>query len=254
MANTGGGSFIPKRSTGRVAPVRSGRRVYVLSYIAYVLFFGTLLSVVGIFFLHNQAETQLQKFIELIDNERQAFQEQSEVNEIKELDTQLSTAMQILNWHAAPSVIFEAIEDVIVQTVQLEEFDYTRTTGGPAELSFGGKTSSFDVLLFQREVMADSNLLASADIVEVSYGAGGELVETNARQTSQLPESATVMFTFEDISSVTGIRYTPRVFEQVQESNPEENAEATETTDIPDTVDQESEEVVTDEFDDTLAE
>lgn len=249
MANTGGGSFIPKRSTGRVAPVRSGRRVYVLSYIAYVLFFGTLLSVVGIFFLHNQAETQLQKFIELIDDERQAFQEQSEVNEIKALDTQLNTAMQILNWHAAPSVIFEAIEGVIVQSVQLEDFQYKRITGGPAEISFGGKTGSFDVLLFQREVMSDSNLLASADIVEVSYGAGSEVVETTGQQTSQPSQSATVMFTFEDISSVTGIGYTPRVLEQVQQTVPEEN---TETADTTDEVDQESDEVVTDEFDDTL--
>lgn len=228
MSTTGGGSFIPKRSTGKVSSVRSGRRIYIFSYIAYVLFFGTLLSVVGIFFLHNQAETQLQEYITLVDGERKKFQEQSEIHDIKSLDTQLSTAEQILSWHAAPSIVFEALEEVIVASIQLENFEYMRETGGPIQLSFGGRTDSFDVLMFQREIMSQHNLLSAADIVEVSYGAGatGDEGEVGVSQSANL---ATLTFTFEDITSIGAIGYVPRSFERVVDT--EEGSEVTQGVD-----------------------
>lgn len=231
MANTGGGSFIPKRSTGRVAPARVGKRIYIFSYIAYVLFFGTLLSVVGIFFLHNQAEAQLQEYIARVDSARKAFEEQSQVNEIRELDAQLNTAEQVLNWHAAPSVIFDMLEQTIVQAIQLTDFTYTRQTGGEATLAFGGNSDSFDVLMFQREVMSQNSFLESADIVEVKYGGGDADTTAQTIQNPNLvvPQQQTrVTFSFQDITAVAdGLGYTPRSL-AVPTAEPEVTADTTE--------------------------
>jgi len=214
MANTPGGSFIPKRSTGKVTPVRSGKRIYIFSYIAYVFFFGTLLSVVGIFFLSSQAEKQLQKYIARVDEEQQSFN-RGQIDAVRKLDTQIKTAEQILNWHVAPSRLFEELEDVIVKSVRLQSFSYTRETGAGAEFSFGGLTETFDVLLFQRDVMENSPVFAAADIVEVSYGSNdGSTIEGSnrgaAERLSTTPGKATVSFKFQDDAVVGSIGYVPR--------------------------------------------
>ena len=137
MANTPGGSFIPKRSTGKVTPVRSGRRIYIFTYIAYVVFFGTLLSVVGLFFLNQQAENQLNEYVVRLE-QAQSSVNREQINSIRKLDQRIKIAEQVLNWHAAPSRLFGELESVIVQTVQLTSFSYERETGAGAELAFGG--------------------------------------------------------------------------------------------------------------------
>lgn len=217
MANSTGGSFIPKRSTGRVSPVRSGKRIYILSYVAYVLFFGTLLSVVGIFFLNKQAENKLQDYVALVDEKRQTFQNENDVRvaSLKKLDERIRIAQKVLDRHAAPSIIFDSLEDVVVNSVQLNDFSYERETGQAPLLSFTGLTNTFDVLLFQREIMSQSSLLASAEIVNVSYGSVAVGEDQGAAAASKASNTETsVTFTFEDSSSSNGISYVPRVFER----------------------------------------
>lgn len=260
MSNSSGGSFIPKRSTGKVKPMRVGRRIYIFSYIAYALFFGTLLSVMGIFFLHNQAEARLQEYIALVDKERQGFEEQREIIEIKNLDTQLKTAQQILAWHVAPSVIFDALEDSIVSSMQIASFQYLRQTGGPAQVTFTGRTSSFDALLFQREIISQNSLLASADIVNVNYGSVSSSNQKPTGTEVRNDESVSVEFVFDEETFTETLGYEPRTFERIisdQETNdvmpPEteevEGAAETEVTeeivsetdmDIPENADEET--------------
>ena len=233
MANTPGGSFIPKRSTGKVTPVRSGKRIYIFSYIAYVFFFGTLLSVVGIFFLNSQAEKQLQSFISKVEEQQQSFN-RGQIDTIRKLDSRIKTAEQVLGWHVAPSRLFEELEAVIVKTVRLQSFTYTRTTGGGAVFSFGGLTDTFDVLLFQRDVLENSPMLAAADIVEVSYGSGDNSVIEGAQRgaaasVSTVPGKATVSFSFQDDAIVSSIGYVPRQGSDRQSDNTAVNLEEVST-------------------------
>lgn len=212
MANPPGGSFIPKRSTGKVTAPRAGRRVYIFSYITYVVFFGTLLSVVGIFFLSQQAKSQLQEYIVRVDQEQQSFN-RGQLESIRELDSRLNKAEQILVQHAAPSVIFEALESVIVRDIQLNKFEYAHERGKGALLSLGGLTATFDALLFQREVIEQNSFLASADIIEVAYGSTGTEIQGANRQEGSSPGGsgeATVTFMFEDETILNSIGYTPR--------------------------------------------
>lgn len=240
MANTPGGSFIPKRSTGKIAPTHSGRRIYIFSYIAYVLFFGSLLSVAGIFFLNQQAERQLNEHISEVAEAQKSIN-RGQLESIRELDNRLQAADQILNQHAAPSVIFEALESVIVSDIQLGHFSYLRENGNGAELSIGGLSNTFDVLLFQRDVMKSNTLLASADFVEVSYGAETNPIEgadrNNENSVNRNIGDATVTFTFVDDTVLANIGYKPRendtsviIQEEVPESN--ESVPDSETVDV----------------------
>ncbi len=209
----GVGSFIPKRSTGRVSPTRPIRRIYILSYVAYVLFFGTLLSVVGIFFLEKQAEKQLASYIARVDEERRAF-DSNKINAIRRLDLRLRTAERILNWHLAPSRIFEDLEAYITKRVQLTSFTYTYETGSDAMVSVGGTTDTFDALLFQRELLRESSVFSKADMSLVTYGSPAALLEEAEREELvALPgprQRTTVSFVFKTDAVRSAIGYAPR--------------------------------------------
>ena len=95
MANTPGGSFIPKRNTSKTISTHSGKRIYIFSYIAYVFFFGTLFAVIGIFFLNQQADNKLQDLIVQIEDSKELI-DRSQLDSVRVLDKRLSIAEQIL--------------------------------------------------------------------------------------------------------------------------------------------------------------
>ncbi|MDC1205535.1 hypothetical protein N8083_01670 [Candidatus Pacebacteria bacterium] len=229
MANTPGGSFIPKRSTGKVVPTRSGKRVYIFSYIAYVFFFGSLLSVLGVFFLNQQVANQLKSNIALVDAAQEDLN-RGQLGLIRALDSRLKAADQILNLHAAPSVIFEALESVIVKDVQLNTFEYTRESSSRVLLALGGLTETFDVLLFQRDIIANSSLLSAASVVGVSFGASDTEIEGADRENGSTQNDsgkATVTFVFEDNSILNSIGYKPRQMNDTIVSSVPDNVEDT---------------------------
>lgn len=216
MANTPGSSFIPKRSTGKVSPTRTAQRIYILSYVTYVFFFGTLLSVVGIFFLHQQAERQLSEHIALLESERESFNN-AELEEIRQLDERLKYAMLILEQHTAPSRIFEELERVIVETIRLTTFSLVHREEGGLAISMSGSSEGFDPLIFQREAMKESDLLASADLVTVEYGESAEVLDGVDRDNPVVNELlfSSVTFTFEDETIFDEIGYIPRAQREV---------------------------------------
>lgn len=212
MANAQGGSFIPKRSTGKVKPSRTGKRVYVFSFIAYIIFFGTLITVLGLYFLNNQAENQLQEHIVLLSQEQESF-ENSQLDTVRDFKGRLDFAGRILDAHIAVSRIFDEIEPVIVETVQLSSFTFARDESGRAVLSLGGLTETFDVLLFQRNQLRQSDFLSSADFVEVTYGEVTNDITGSTRDrevNSGSGEGSQITFVFEDTTIEDKIGYQPR--------------------------------------------
>ncbi|MFT5037261.1 MAG: Tfp pilus assembly protein PilN [Candidatus Azotimanducaceae bacterium] len=212
MANTPSGSFIPKRNTSKSAQPPSARRIYVFSYISYIFFFGALIAVVGTFFLNEQAIKELNKHVALVA-EAQKQISRSELDSVRQLDNRLHAAKQILAAHAAPSVLFGALEDSILRNVQIDSFTYTRTDDTGVTLNVSGLTGTFDAILYQRDVMKENELLASADLVEVSYGEPELREIEGAERDSELAPNASfgeasVTFTFEDVSVLDKIGYT----------------------------------------------
>lgn len=212
MANPPGGSFIPKRPQARrSSPTKAGRRVYVFSYVAFVVFFGTLLSSGGIYFLKERAAQQLEEHALLLEAERTVFN-QAEIDEIRSFDEQLQLAMTVLDSHTAFSKVFEELEQFTAAPVQFAGLDYTREVAGGTVLTLDGLTESFDVLLFQREALQQSELFGAAKFVNVSYGSAATLIEGADRidpQTSQT-QFDRVTFTFESDAFADKIGYEAR--------------------------------------------
>lgn len=165
-------SFIPRQKT----PVpqrtrRVHRRVYVLSYIVYTIFFGALLTVGGLFVW----EWQLQKGFDIkkqqLTEERSQFN-QSDIERVRELHTQLVLVEKMLDQHPSVSKVFSALEESTLQSIQIRNFDIIEAIDDNDMflITFTGAADNFDAVLFQRDVLQGNALLSEARVVDVTYG------------------------------------------------------------------------------------
>ena len=185
MAETG--SFIPKQSNQKVTNRRTKKRIYLLGYISYVLFFGTLLAVAGMFAYELQLNSSLDRQKGLLAEERSSFS-QSDIERVREFEQRLLAADLILNQHVAVSRVFDALELVTISPVSFSAFtiDLVDADGGLPlyELALSGMTESFNDLLFQRSVLNSDPTLETALIKGVTYGAAVAEADTTAEASS----------------------------------------------------------------------
>ena len=173
MDRSNGGSFIPKRNSNK--PVaRMGRRVYIFSYVAYVIFFGTLMSVVGVFIINQQTEKKLNGFVASVA-ERQTSFKQEDIDALLALEDQLNSAGTLLDQHASPLKVFSELEKNILEKVQLISFNYTRADPTKISISMEAQAKDFDQALIQRETFANSQIFEDLEVAEVLYGETAEL-------------------------------------------------------------------------------
>lgn len=167
MAEGTGASFIPKNTT-RVKKPRTSRRIYVFSYISYILFFGTLLTVAGTYLYSRHIENQMAAVQEQLASEQARFS-QSDIEQVRALEKRLIVAERLLEETNAPSRIFDAMEATVVNPVRFVNFSYLREPDNNVVMTFAGLTDTFDAAIFQRELMEAVPGLDSLDVAEFSY-------------------------------------------------------------------------------------
>lgn len=201
-------SFIPKNVNRVERRSRGTHRIYLLSYLSYVFFFGTLIAVVGIYFYAVQVEAQLTNVKSDLDAARTRFSDR-DIETIRALEKKLLSANQLLGEAAAPSRIFADIESVASSDIQFSAFKYDRLPGQQFKVVLEGKADDFNQMIYQRELMESSTLFKNADVVEYDYNlaeAGGS--NPNGLQT--LPKGRAVLsFLFSDTLAVAAIPYVP---------------------------------------------
>lgn len=168
MAQTG--SFIPQSKTPTPTKRRGRRRVYLISYFSYAVFFGVILTAVGLLLWGWQVQAQLANQKELVNQQRAQFS-QSDIERVREFDEQLSLAAYVMDTHPALSRLFAELEERTVADVQLTQFsvDAAGDANNTILVTFTGTTETFDALLFQRDIMEQSPILSQGTIVDVVY-------------------------------------------------------------------------------------
>ncbi len=201
-------SFIPKNANRVERRTRGTHRIYLLSYLSYVFFFGTLIAVVAIYFYGIQVEAQLKNVKSDLDAARSRFSDR-DIETVRALEKRLLSVNQLLGEAAAPSRIFADIESVASSDIQFSAFKYERLPGQEFKVTLEGKAEDFNQMLYQRDLMEASTLFKNADVVEYDYNlaeAGGD--NSNGLQT--LPKGQAVLsFLFSDTLSVASIPYVP---------------------------------------------
>lgn len=162
-----GSSFIPQRPTrGKVAP-KSFRKVYILSYVSYLIFFTVLLAVGGIFFYKLTLQTKLGELQKELVARQQSFN-QADLDRLKNLDQRIDTASSLVNNHASVVSILDALQKTVTDPVQLVSLNYDRTQNdGMPRLEVVALADEFDEVIFQEQILRNNAITDGFDAAEV---------------------------------------------------------------------------------------
>ena len=158
-------SFIPQRPTQGVVKKRNVRKIYILTYVSYVLFFGSALTAVGVFFYSTLLDSQLQAQKDALVTEKDKFN-QSDIDSIRSLDVKIDTAKRRMDLHLSLLPVFEAFEKNISQTLELNSFNYTRENDENPVVSVAGKATILNNLMFQNKVFFTNPILSGSTFEE----------------------------------------------------------------------------------------
>ena len=200
-------SFIPKNSKRADRRVRTTKRIYLLSYISYVAFFGALIATAGTYLYANQVENELSNIKQQVQEERQRFASNEVVDELKLLDHQLKMVTELVETSAAPSSIFEVLETVTASNISFSALSYEYLPNRQYEIMLTGQAENFNQILYQEELMGDHPLLANGRIVSYDYS----LKEDEGSSAENISGFATLTFIFSDTNNASEIPYVPDV-------------------------------------------
>lgn len=159
-------SFIPKKTIKKVERSRGRKRVYILSYVSYGLFFGTVAASVFIFAYTYTLSNQLQAKIDELDSQRETYN-QSDLVAIKEWQRQLRIAEAFYSKHISPYQVLSLLERSTAADIQFRSFNYTQEENG-LSITMRGETDNLDGVAFQDGTFRDHPLFGTVQIANVN--------------------------------------------------------------------------------------
>ncbi len=167
MATDSSPSFIPKQPSRGTVKQRGTRKIYVLTYISFVLFFGTLIAAGGTFFYKISVDSQLKVEKQKLTSQRNLFN-LADFERVKELNKKLTSAQKLLDEHVSVISILEALEKSTLSTIQIKSFALDRSQYSKIALNLEAETEDFNSVLFQRKVFAENPVLQGASIADLA--------------------------------------------------------------------------------------
>jgi len=203
-------SFIPKSGVKTVQRASGSRRIYLLAYISYVIFFSTLFVVIGVYIYGATVDRSFSKIQEQLIAERQRFAV-SDIDNVKQLAKRISTANMLLSESTAPSRIFSDIERIVASNIYFSAFSYKHLPNRQFEIELEGRASDFNQVIGQEQLIKSGSILSNAVVVDYDYNVG-------EGQNSLLGD-ATLSFLFSDTRDLSAIAYIPNVVESTDFSS-----------------------------------
>ena len=161
-------SFIPKRSPNKKQPQqRAVRRVYILDYIAYIIFFGGLISSAGVFVYHLQASNELVQVQESLVAERSVFSE-AEMREVLEFEQRIEAAFGRVKNNISLSYLFSELEQLVVETVRFDSLKLERNEDTEVNIEVPIFTNSLNSTIFQRRVLNGDEMVRDISVNNIA--------------------------------------------------------------------------------------
>jgi len=226
--NPQGTSFIPQRPAAGKVKNRGVRKIYILAYISYVLFFGSAIAAAGTFFFTLTVDSQLAYQKGLLAAERDKFSE-SDIQSVRELEERMSIAQDRMNKHISVVSIFEALEQSAVQAIRFTSFVYERPNDNAPRVTWIGSAEKFNTIIFQREILQQNPVLAGATFNEV------ELVtkDTESETTAYTETVRSLTFSLSKEIDQSLVPYKARIYGESVVST--EDGSLSEAARLPDT-------------------
>lgn len=149
-------TFIPKKNLSQEAPQARqasprGAVLGIFPIIAAIIFFLGVVAAGGAFAYELLLERRIESMRESLTRSQGAF-EPSLIVELRQLDRRLNVANDLLRSHVAVSPVFRVIENVTLQSVKYDTFDYVFTEGR-AEISMNGIARDYKTVAEQSQVL-----------------------------------------------------------------------------------------------------
>lgn len=202
----GTSSFIPKAPARGTSPVHTVKRVYILTYVAYLFFFGALVAAGATYAYSFVLQHKLTTAQTALAAQRNQFN-QSDLQQVTREAGQLTSANTLLNQHVFVYTIFSALEKSTVRNVQLDKFSWKQS--GPSDtytLSFIASAPSVNDLLFQRATYMSSNLLKGAAFSQI------EVKADTGSSNGPGAQSTKASFTVTKVFKATDLPLDPTVY------------------------------------------
>jgi len=213
MEKPQGTSFIPKSPVKGTVKPRGVRKVYILTYVTYVLFFGTLISAAGLFVYGLTIEQQLVSEKNRLADERKSFKE-ADLERVRDLEVRMNTAFSVLDRQVSVHSIFEALERSTVKPIQIEGLEYVKDIDNSLNVTLRAVTEIFNSALFQREIFASDSVLAGASFSEVSFSSTESETDLPLESSEELRFTLDKKFNAADIPYVVTDRNTATTFSE----------------------------------------
>ncbi len=167
-------SFIPKQSLeSSVAPQRAPRKRVGLglgSFISLIVFLAAVGLSAGLFLYERYLTESIATKKDTLERARDAFQP-ALIRELTRLDTRIQAAKEILELHVAPSAIFGILEQVTLESVRYDSFDYSNDNGFPT-ISMAGVATDFEAVALQSDAYGENNFLIEPVVSDLDSDEG----------------------------------------------------------------------------------
>ena len=187
-------SFIPKRGPVKRSRVRSGKKIFLVSIVAYSFVFASLLAAGASVLYKNYTKTQLENEVTALNSEMDSFSV-SELARVQEFDITLQKATQRALNTASIAAVLDEFDRIIARPVQVRTLSLTRAGDDQVVFDLEILTNTLDAALFQRKILvSNSQIFTDVTFSEVALQGQSAVADGEAVGSSE-PKVA-VMATF----------------------------------------------------------
>lgn len=207
MPGSSSSSFIPKRDPQQQNRRDPRRQIYVGTFVIRVLFFAVIVSAVLVFFYERQLKIANNAEIVALDTAIASFNE-AEMQRVINLHNKLRQVRERLLYSASVVSIFDAIEGSITESNYVTKMSLERADEGSFEVDLTVQAKDFNAVLFQEEILKDSQVLSVQQIDELSIQSPAAEAESEEVVTIDAPPG-TITFNLLMAVDPTSIPHTP---------------------------------------------
>jgi hypothetical protein len=202
MPGSSNTSFIPKRNPALKEKSAGKRQVYIGTFIVRILFVAVLIGTIGVFLYERKLQSNLDAEVVALSTAIATFNE-AEMQRVLETDRRIQQVAYRLDHSASIVSLLGAVEAATVGSAQITAFNLERTDDKSFQVTADLNTGSFDTVLFQRNILENSNTLVVEDIKEITIDNPPPNTAAFASETANLRPGATLSVAFQAVLSVT---------------------------------------------------
>lgn len=152
-------SFIPKKPLTE-DKVITERPVSIVTLLATVVFFATLVAGVGAYGYKVILTKQVKGMSESLDLAKNAF-EPTLLADLQVLEKRINASQEILTNHIAVSPIFRSLQDLTLKSIRFTKFNYNLAKDGSIEVKMSGLSPNYNyiTLALQSDVLAKNKYI-----------------------------------------------------------------------------------------------